>query len=412
MDWECKPIKECIACGSNDLVQVLDLETQPLANSYLKNLSMVNMEPEYPLAINRCEHCYHVQLTHQVNPELMFKDYAYVSGTSKTQLEYFDWLIRHILAKYISYGEVANTILDIGCNDGSFLNACKSVDSKLTTYGVDPAENLYPLSSKNHNVHCGFFTGNEFKSEKFDIITCLNAFAHNSDQLGFLKNVATRMHDSSLLFCSTSQADMILNGEFDTIYHEHLSFYNTMSAKAICERAGLHLIDVWKSPIHGTSYIFVISKTSKNDKDLARVESMIKSERVAGLYSPETYEIYSERCYKTAYLFAEIIRKYRKAGIRVVGYGAAAKGNTLMNFANECPDIIIDDNPLKQFHFTPGMNTIILPSAVLQEYEEDRICFIPMAWNFYDEIVNKIKELRPNRKDIFIRYFPEFIIDE
>mgnify|MGYP006281381101 FL=1 len=406
MDWECRPITECIACGSSDLVPVLDLNSQPLANSYKKE--KLEQQAEYPLAINRCNHCYHVQLTHQVNPELMFKDYAYVSGTSKTMMEYFNWLVDLTVKKY---GSTPESVLDIGCNDGSFLNAWGGTGA--SRFGVDPAENLHPISSVNHNVHCGFFTGKEFGTKKFDVITCLNAFAHNADQLSLLKNIRDRMHEDSLLFCSTSQANMILNGEFDTIYHEHLSFYNIKSARALCERAGLNLIDVIKHPIHGTSYIFVISR----DKEAKlNIEKLILEEENFGLYDPDTYVEYAEKCHKAAHFFAETIRKYRDKGIKVVGYGAPAKGNTLMNFANEGPDLIIDDNPLKQLHFTPGMSVPIYsaPYLTLNYFEVQPVCFIPLAWNFYDEIVKKIKEIRPahSHKDIFVRYFPKPEINE
>lgn len=395
-------INECIACGSTLLVPVLDLNCQPLANSYKKD--RLEQQEEFPLAINRCDHCYHVQLTHQVNPELMFKDYAYVSGTAKTQLAYFDWFVDRIIN---IYGSTPETVLDIGCNDGSFLNAWGGSGTK--TFGVDPAENLHKLSSANHTVHCGFFTGKEFGSRRFDVITCMNAFAHNANQLELLKNIKDRMHEDSLLFCTTSQADMILNGEFDTIYHEHVSFYNIKSARALCERAGLNLIDVLKHPIHGTSYIFIISKV-KTAKGV--IDSLIRAEDAAGLYNPETYEIYGERCHFTAERFASIIRYYRQQGITVIGYGAPAKGNTLMNFANEGPDFIIDDSPFKQNHFTPGMSIPIYPASELEEYANERVCFIPLAWNFYDEIVDKIKTIRPTHNDIFVRYFPEFHIYE
>ena len=406
MDWECKPITECIACGSSDLVPVLDLNSQPLANAYKKD----QMEPqaEYPLAINRCNHCYHVQLTHQVNPELMFKDYAYVSGTSKTMLEFFDWLVDFTTKKY---GSTPKSVLDIGCNDGSFLNAWGGTGA--SRFGVDPAENLYPISSKNHSIHCGFFTGKEFGDRKFDVITCLNAFAHNADQLTLLKNIRKRMHDDSLLFCSTSQANMILNGEFDTIYHEHLSFYNIKSARALCDRAGLNLIDVIKHPIHGTSYIFVISR----DKEAKlNIERKILEEENMGLYDPDTYVEYAEKAHMTAHKFAEFIQDCRAKKITVVGYGAPAKGNTLMNFANEKPDFIIDDSPFKQMMFTPGMSAPIYPAPylTLNYFETRKVAFIPLAWNFYDEIEGKIRKLRPKHlfNDVILRYFPKFEINE
>ena len=405
MDWECRPITECIACGSSDLVPVLDLNSQPLANSYKNEKN----EPEqtFPLAINRCKHCFHVQLTHQVNPELMFKDYAYVSGTAKTSIEYFNWLVNQIV---FNYGSTPSSVLDIGCNDGSFLNAWGGTGA--STYGVDPAENLHPISSVNHHVHCGFFSGKEFGDKKFDTITCLNAFAHNADQLTLLKNIKTRMHEDSLLFCSISQANMIINGEFDTIYHEHLSFYNIKSARALCNRAGLNLIDVLEHPIHGGSLIFVISKV-KEAKLL--IEQKIVEEENYGLYDPETYDRYAEKAYTAAEQFAQTIRNFRSQGITVVGYGAPAKGNTMMNFANEGPDFIVDDNPLKQLKFTPGMSVQIFPASymTLNYFENNRMCFVPLAWNFYDEIVGKIKEIRPphTHKDIFVRYFPGFVIN-
>lgn len=406
MNWTCKPITECIACGSEDLIPVLDLNSQPLANDYKSRKE--EPQEEYPLAINRCNHCYHVQLTHQVNSELMFKNYAYVSGTAKTQLEYFDWFVDHIVKVY---GSTPKTVLDIGCNDGSFLNAWGGTGT--TTYGVDPAENLYPISSKNHSVHCGFFTGSEFGNVNFDIITCMNAFAHNANQLELMKNIRERMNDDSLLFCTTSQANMILNGEFDTIYHEHLSFYNIKSARELGKRSGLNLIDVMKHPIHGTSYIFVFSKTKEAN---VKIEGYILEEENMGLYDPDTYVEYAEKCYKVADKFAETIRKYRERGITIVGYGAPAKGNTLMNFANEGPDFILDDSPFKQMKYTPGMSIPIYPPAylTLNYYEKDTVCFVPLAWNFYDEIKQNILKLRLKHmfKDIFVRYFPIFEVED
>lgn len=394
MDWECRPIKECIACGSTDLNLVLDLNSQPLANSYKKDKT--EQQPEYPLAINRCGKCFHVQLTHQVNPELMFKDYAYVSGTAKTQLEYFNWFVDTIVKHY---GSTPESVLDIGCNDGSFLNAWGGTGA--LTYGVDPAENLHPISSVNHKVHCGFFTGKEHGSRKFDVITCMNAFAHNASQWELLKNISTRMHDDSLLFCTTSQADMILNGEFDTIYHEHLSFYNIKSARALCSRAGLNLIDVLKHPIHGTSYIFVISKTKARP---AYIDLLLKQEESMNIYDDETYETYKLDCEEIIKSFAETVKVLRETK-KVIGYGAPAKGNTLLNAAGVDLDYIVDDNPLKQGLYTPGRNIRVLASETIK-HEDGDVVFVPLAWNFFDEIKSKIKAMRPDREDMFLKYFP------
>ena len=404
MNIDCEVIDECIACGSTDLVPVLDLGIQPLANSYKKNAD--DEEQYFPLAINRCKHCFHVQLTHRVDPDLMFKDYLYVSGTTKTQLDYFDWFADFATEKY---GIKPTTVLDIGCNDGSQLNYFQ--DKGALTYGVDPAENLFPTSSQRHKVVCGYFTGKEFSYEKFDIITCQNAFAHNFNQLELLENIRNVMHKDSLLFATTSQCDMILNGEFDTIYHEHLSFYNVKSIDALCKRAGLNLIDVVKSPVHGMSYIFIISKFAKAPRT---IQNLIDIETQKGLYNEKTYDDYAMDCLNNVKQFAEIIREMRSTGVPVVGYGAPAKGNTLMNFAKEGPDFIIDDNSLKQGMFTPGNSIPIYGTDYLKSNFEnvDKICFIPLAWNFFNEIKTRTKNVRPDKNDIFVRYFPDFKVEQ
>jgi 2-polyprenyl-3-methyl-5-hydroxy-6-metoxy-1,4-benzoquinol methylase len=399
---DCEEIKNCIACGSGDLVEVLDLKKQPLANSYKKSID--ETELYFPLAINRCEHCFHVQLTHRVNPDLMFKDYAYVSGTAKTQLEYFEWFAEFAKEKF---GTMPSTVLDIGCNDGSQLNAFQ--DRGAETYGVDPAENLFSTSSQRHKVVCGYFTGKEWSS-KFDVITCQNAFAHNFDQLKLLQDIGGNMHNESLLFATTSQCDMILNGEFDTIYHEHLSFYNIKSIDALCKRAGLNLIDVVKSPVHGMSYIFIISKYKRAPKT---IQNLIDLETKKGLYDTRTYETYAKKCQEVAVYFSGVIKRYREQGIPVVGFGAPAKGNTLMNFAGIGPDFTIDENPLKQGLYCPGVNVPIYGIEKLKELDPTKpVCFIPLAWNFYDEIVKKIKANRQESNDIYVKYFPSFEIKE
>jgi SAM-dependent methyltransferase len=395
-------INNCIACGHDTLIPVLDLKEQPLANSYKKSRDEV--QETYPLAIVRCDNCYHVQLTHRVNPDLMFKDYLYVSGTAKSQLEYFDWFSQFASEKF---GTKPRTVLDIGCNDGSQLNYFQ--DQGAQTYGVDPAENLYATSSQRHEVVCGYFTGKEF-SQSFDVIVCQNAFAHNYDQLELLQNIRNVMHKDSLLFATTSQSDMILNGEFDTIYHEHLSFYNIKSIDALCKRADLHLVDVVKSPVHGTSYIFIISKFSKAPKT---IENLIALETKSGLYFPETYVQYYERCNDILKKFKNIVQEMKEQGITTVGLGAPAKGNTLLNAAETSLDFIIDENPLKQGLFTPGSSVPIYGMNHLDNFKYfDTICFIPLAWNFYGEMKRKVQTYRVGKKDVFVKYFPKFSIEK
>lgn len=389
----CVEIKECIACGGNNLKPLLDLGLQPLANSFVKT----DNEPEavYPLATNYCDDCFHVQLTHKVNPDFLFKNYLYVSGTTKTQLEYFDWF-----AKFVVDNGKPNRVLDIGCNDGSQLDAFKRYGA--LTFGVDPAENLHQISSKNHHVHCGYFDEN-YSTTDFDAVICQNAFAHNYNQLDFLKNMGRVVSDNGYIYITTSQADMILNGEFDTIYHEHLSFYNIRSMNELCKRAGLNLVEVLKHPIHGTSFIFVISKAKARP---SYIELLLNNEATYNLYDENTYEAYVAECREIIEMFVVEVRNHKATGKTVIGYGAPAKGNTLLNASNVILDFIIDDNPMKQGLFTPGMRIPIFSSEKLKEYENENVVFVPLAWNFFDEIKAKIEKIRPNKKDAFLRYFP------
>lgn len=384
-------IKKCLACGSVDLIPVLDLNDQPLANSYKK--SKDEPEASYPLKINRCEHCYHVQLTHVVNPDLIYKNYLYVSGTTKTYVDYMGWYADFVCEQFNVFPQ---SVLDIGCNDGSQLDKFKA--KGLETFGVDPAENLFELSSKNHNVTCGYF--DEKYSQPVDIITIQNAFAHNPNPLELLKNCKKNLNIDGLIFIQTSQADMILNDEFDTIYHEHISFYNIKSMMFLCNRAGLNLIDVVKTPIHGTSYIFIISADMSAP---ANIKNLIDIETNAGLYNKETYTRYSKNCIDMVEKFREVVEEHRTNGYKIVGYGAPAKGNTFLNFAKVPLDMIIDDNPMKQGLYTPGSSIGIVGSEVLKSFEEhDRILFIPLAWNFFKEIRERIIKQRNNFNDVFL----------
>jgi 2-polyprenyl-3-methyl-5-hydroxy-6-metoxy-1,4-benzoquinol methylase len=384
-------IKECLACGHDHLIPVLDLNDQPLANSYKKTKD--ESEDYYPLKINRCNYCSHVQLSHAVNPDLIYKNYLYVSGTTKTYVEYMEWYADFCIE---TFGHNTRSVLDIGCNDGSQLNAFKS--RGLLTYGVDPAENLYPISSENHNIKCGYFDSNYKQSA--DIITIQNAFAHNPNPLHFLKNCKRNLEPGGLIFIQTSQSDMILNNEFDTIYHEHISFYNILSMSLLCIRAGLELIDVIKTPIHGTSYIFIISA---DKKQYARVNNLIGMENMAGLYEASTYTKYTQNCIEMVDKFKEKVEYWRSQGYKVVGYGAAAKANTFLNFSKVPFDMIIDDNPLKQGLFTPGSSVGIVSSDVLNTFtEDDKILFVPLAWNFFKEIRERIIAKRNNFNDVFL----------
>ena len=400
---DCTPLTQCLACGSAELELALDLTTQPLANNYIKDIAS---EESYPLAVNRCTHCCHLQLTHVVNPEIIYKNYLYVSGTSKTYLDYLEWFAR-FAREYSTHWP--STVLDIGCNDGSQLDAFKKLG--LDTYGIDPAENLYPTSSANHTIWCDFFGADLAKTigRTFDIIVAQNSFAHNPDPLSYLTALKPLLAPGGLFFIQTSQADMVANDEFDTIYHEHVNFYNINSMNELCKRAGMHLVDVQKTPIHGTSYVFVVSKERGNP---ARIENLIAREKEIGLLDPARYHAWANNVAGNMSQLKAELTNLRNNGYLLIGYGAAAKGNTVLNYIKFPLDCVIDDNPLKQDHYTPGQHCPIVSSSYLDGLTElDQVAFVPLAWNFYHEIKQRILARRAINHDVFVKYFPKVTVE-
>jgi SAM-dependent methyltransferase len=404
----------CLACGRDNLELILDLGMQPPANSYKDHPG--DVQQEFPLAINLCKGCYHVQLTHTVDPDILYKDYLYVSGTSQTMMDHFKWFAdyAHELHQLVA-DDLPLTVLDIGCNDGSQLDAFKA--RGYQTHGIDPATNLHATSTaKGHEVVCGYFDDAYVQARKveannyirkFDVITAQNVFAHNPDPLKFLETAKKLLWYDGLMFIQTSQADMILNNEFDTIYHEHVNFFNINSMNELCKRAGMYLVDVTKCPLHGNSYIFVLSTEEERGRP-AHIANLIEMERKAGLMDSKTYKAYAEKCKKVAREFKNAVEDvmHPLVGWFAIGIGAAAKGNTLLNYTKVKLDFIVDDNPLKQGKFTPGMSIPIVSADELKN-RKDTCLLVPLAWNFFDEIKKKVEAKKPyNEFDLFLRYFP------
>jgi SAM-dependent methyltransferase len=401
-----------LACGNEHLVPVLDLNHQPLANNFISDVEQ--HEAEFPLAVNMCTECHHLQLTHAVAPALIYEHYLYVSGTSPVYMSYMDWYAKFAIETYSNYsGVLPVNVLDIGCNDGSQLNFF--ADNNIKTFGVDPAKNLASLPSRSgHEVIVDFWNkgaaGEVMNRAKgtIDIVSSQNAFAHIPDPLEYLKLVRDILSHKGLMFISTSQADMVLNDEFDTIYHEHISFFNVESMRRLAERAGLHLIDAIKTPIHGTSYVFVLSKHTSPQ----RVRNIVNMERNAGLYTDDTYAAWAANTLRLVDELKVFVELYKNKGYVLGGYGAAAKGNTLLNFSKIKLDFIVDDNPLKQGTYSPGMNIPVVSIDYLDKYtSNDKILFVPLAWNYFNDIKRKIQSKRTSNNDKFLRYFPKVVIE-
>ena len=392
-------LKYCLACGSRDLRNILNLNDQPLANSYLSSKRI--KEIKYELKVNTCYKCTHLQLSVAVDPKKIYKKYDYLSGTTKTYLNYMNNFYSFCLK---NLDKIKNkNILDIGCNDGSQLDVFKK--NKFKTFGVDPAKNIYKISSKKHKIYCSFFDENIVKKikQKFDLIIFQNSFAHNPNPLKLLRLIKNLMHNNSTLIIQTSQADMCKNNEFDTVYHEHINFFNINSMYHLTKRAGLNLYDVKKKPIHGNSYLFVIKKK----ENLIKINKLIQKEKYLNY---KFYKKWAKNCLRIVNSIKSKIERVRKNKV-IIGYGAAAKANTFLNFSRIKLNYIIDDNKLKQNKYCPGNKIQIKSADFLKSFKED-IIIVPLAWNFAKEIKKRVKKLRKRKDDKFVICFPKFKIQK
>jgi len=380
-------IENCYACGSGLMHNYCSLGEQPLANN-LKN-SVDQIDELYPLEVNVCMSCYHSQLTVAVDREALYKHYLYVSGTSNTLIKEFDEVAAII---YSEHPGSERRILDIACNDGTFLKAFRPYHWEL--YGIDPAQNIVEsIKETDLNVICDFFPSNKIQHQ-YDVITCFNVVAHIPNPLEFIENCKRLLKPEGTLYIQTSQKNMIPNGEFDTIYHEHHSFFNINSMNELCKRAGLFLNNVAFRPVHGTSYLFKIKHTPP---DSSVISALINDERE--LLEPEIYDQFDDKVRRNKNRLTQLINN---STLPVVGYGAAAKSVVMSNYFQLKHKYIVDENPLKIGKVIGGVNIPIVSPEVLAEEKCD-LLIIVYAWNFYDEIKSKIQKLRPNYNDIIVK---------
>lgn len=397
----CQPLLHCLCClKPNQLV--LNLGYQPLANDFHLQKEVCS---NFPLALMVCPSCFHCQLSHAVDPSILFRNYKYVSGTSQTGLDYFkkNALFVHEYKK-LEKGK----ILDIACNDGSQLDFFKELGWE--TFGVDPAENLCPIArEKGHTIVCEFWN-DEVASllPVMDVITAQNVFAHTQYIDAFLQSCKKVMGEHSSLFIQTSQKNMILNGEFDTTYHEHISFFCTRSMKTLVERNGLHLYRVLECDIHGDSYLFEITLGFSHLEKASNVSQHLDEEMTHGLYSMLTYEKFGLNARRCMNHLMMQIEAYREKGYTCVGFGAAAKGQTVVCFGNIDLEYIIDENPLKIGTYSPKLDIPIVAPTHFEEDSRQKFLVVILAWNFAKEITQKIRSLQGTKEIVIIdRYFPD-----
>lgn len=398
--------KTCIVCGGA-VVQILDLGIQAPANTLLG--SPDEEFERYPLGLSVCERCTHGQLSDFVQPEALFREYAYVSGTSNTLRRYFDWLARRI-AEFVPQEA---RILELASNDGSFLSALQAA-GLTAAVGVDPAEALSHIArAAGHEVVTGFFP-QVSPPGPFDVIVGMNVAAHTPAPAAFMRGVADRLAPAGVALIQTSQARMIENAEFDTIYHEHYSFYTVESMRELAARAGMRVEAVHLATVHGTSFVFVLRRADAPPGSAGLVwegefavtgEGGLDSDTPGGAHSAG-WTRFAERSQAVIASAGQRIAQYREEGYRIGLVGVAAKAMTFIRAAGIEPDDFFDEAELKIGRYIPGYRTPILPLEAVTELPQETVLVIG-AWNFADELTGKIMALPLRGAPRFLTYFPE-----
>jgi SAM-dependent methyltransferase len=339
-------------------------------------------------------------LTESVDPSEMFEHYLYVSDTSETLTNYFTGMANWIVSK----NPDAESICEIACNSGLFLKMF--ADKGLKCFGVDPAKNLRQMSEdRGLDVDVCFWDDENAdrisKDKKFDIVIAVNVFPHVPDPVSFLINCKKILSPEGKIYIQTSQCDMFKNEEFDAVYHEHVSYFTATSFGELANSIGLGITSFKKVPIHSMSFVFELEIDSFNCEDYI---NYIEREDALGYNDIITYEIFAKKAEFIKNNLVKKVEEYQSIGKKVIGYGASAKGNTLLNWSKIKLDYIVDDNELKWGYLTPGQNIPIVPPQTLYS-ELESVVILCLAWNFLDEIYNNVK----SNTDIphqFIKYFP------
>ncbi|MEK7634476.1 MAG: class I SAM-dependent methyltransferase [Patescibacteria group bacterium] len=386
--------KKCRICDSENLIEILDLGEMPPANSFLKKEDLNKPERKFPLVVYFCKNCGLLQLLDVVNQELLFGYYDYLTSASKPLAEHFIGMGNELVKNFI--GTKDDLMVEIGGNDAVLLSAVKD---KCRVLNIEPAKNVAELSKKK-----GVETINEFFSKKLaeeivkkygnaKVVVANNVIAHIDDLKSVFEGVKTLIgEDGTFVFEIHWVGNLISEGGFDQIYHEHLCYHSLTALNYLVNQMGLKIFDVELIPIHGQSMrVFV----GKNFKSSERVREFLKKEKELGLDKMETFLEFAEKVESNKNKLKDLLLELKKDGKRIVGYGAPAKGNTLLNYFEitlNLVDYVIDTTPLKQGLYTPGAEIPIYHPDKLKEEKPDYILLL--AWNYADAILEKEKELR------------------
>ena len=392
MSSTCRHRDDCRLCGSRELVQVLELAPTPPANAFVPEAKLAEPQEAYPLDVWFCGNCKHIQLLDVVDPTVLFGDYPYVSGTAPVFVRHFEDYAAEIVSRFsLDSGDL---VVDIGSNDGTLLRPFQAAG--MTVLGIDPARAIAASASASGiETLPDFFTRETAarigeRHGKAMCITANNVLAHIDDLAGTADAVRELLAPQGVFVFEVSYfVDVFEKTLFDTIYHEHLDYHTVGPLPRFFAAHGLDLFAVERIDSHGGSLRgFVQLDSSKRGH--VGVEALIDGEVARGLDREETLRDYSSRIDTLGRKLGALLTELRDDGNRIAGYGAPAKATTLMHhFGIGTAEIefIVDDNPLKQSLYSPGLHVPVLPSSSIAERGPDYLLIL--AWNFAEPIMEK-----------------------
>lgn len=386
----------CRACKSRNMELVIALGLHPPANAFLQPQQLHEPESFFPLDMHVCLDCALIQVPNYI-PEGFFKNYVYVPSASATMQQHFQQLAA-VLAGQLAVPD--GLVVDIGSNDGVLLAALK--DRGVRNLGVDPASNLAAIArQKGVAVVEEYFnptTARQIRGRvgPAAVIVTTNTFNHIDDLHGFMQGVGALLHDRGVFVVEVPQAlDLITHNEFDTVYHEHLSEFSVKSLVDLFRFFEMEIVNLERLEIHGGSMRVAAKRNNGHGRAFPLVAEWVAREHAAGLFSRSPYTNFAQRILKLKEQLLQTLRQLKITGQRIVGYGAPAKGNTILNYCGIGPellDYLVDRNPLKHGLYSPGRHLPVFPVEKILQDQPDYL--LVLAWNFLDEVLAEQAEYR------------------
>jgi SAM-dependent methyltransferase len=381
----------CRLCDRDDLTRVVSLAPTPPANAFVTADALGEAQPCLPLELWFCEECAHVQLLDVVEPGELFNNYVYTSGTSQVFRSHFEAYAHAIMERFSI--DAGNLVIDIGSNDGTLLSSFKASGHRVL--GIDPAEDIARRASAGGiETVCSFLTGELAQQVRSHygparVVTANNVFAHIDDLSSAVDAVRMLLADDGVFVFEVSYlADVYEQLLFDTIYHEHLDYHSVLPLVPFFARHGLRLVDALRVDSHGGSLRGFVVPADHPHPVEPSVAALVEHERALGLDRADTFKLFGSRIDRRASDLMGQLRRLRSEGRTIAGFGAPAKATTLMHhfgLDGRVIDYVVDDSPLKQGLYTPGLHIPVLPTSAIYESPPDYLLIL--AWNFAESIM-------------------------